>query len=87
MCEHRNARLLVCAGDKIRVGAAWAASGDLVPHFPVWCEDCGAIRDSTGRWYLPNPPVQVHVAPPSPHRIQSTGDDRPVFPEFLPPAH
>lgn len=55
---------------------------------PAWCPTCGAFRGTIdGKWHLPESArVQVVVAPPSPHRIQSTGGDHPVFPEFRPLA-
>ena len=65
--------------------ARWPVASPLASAIgPVWCPECGAFRGADGTWRLPESArVRVTVAPPSPHRIQSTGE-RPVFPEFLP---
>lgn len=84
-CPHVGAQAVVSVrASTVRL----AKSHEVTPALEfgaAWCPDCGAFRDSDGVWHRPESArTRVTVAPPSPHRIQSTGE-RPVFPEMLPP--
>ena len=86
MCTHPRVRDIsewASHPGEIRLGVERDARGPALSGDPVWCVTCGAIRDAEG-WHEPAPVIlHVGVAPPSPHRIQTTAPT--PRPEWEPP--